>query len=219
MNNTKYTNIDDILNDVLHLFEPILNNYGYNNYPVIILNATTRIKFSLHILFPTIVFKSILIMNHFINSIDSDLINNVIDKSVYRTGCFRLLHCSKKGKNNKLKYYKSFNYEFINDKTLFDDCLITNITTKTFIDYKYVEPKTDKPKNNDTNNKSKSIICQTLTDDEIINILNKLPIEYLNNYDRWLVVLNVMKGLNKYDIWNEWCKKSDKYDARKNLYY
>ena len=91
LNKTKYTNIDDILNDVLQFFEPILNNYGYNNYPVIVLNATTHIKFSLHILFPTVIFKSISIMKHFINSIDNDLIGNIIDKSVYRVGCFRLL--------------------------------------------------------------------------------------------------------------------------------
>ena len=26
----------------------------------------------------------------------------------------KLLHCSKKGKNNKLKYYKSINYDYIN---------------------------------------------------------------------------------------------------------
>jgi hypothetical protein len=37
-----------------------------------------------------------------------------------------------------------------------------------------------------------------ITDDDINNILNKLDDSYYNNYDKWLIVLTVLKNLNKF---------------------
>lgn len=63
-----------------------------------------------------------------------------------------------------------------------------------------------------------------ISDDEIKNILNLLDKEftgdesYFVNYSKWLMFLTVMKNLNKYDIFEEYSKKSNKkYDQKKNL--
>lgn len=56
-----------------------------------------------------------------------------------------------------------------------------------------------------------------ITDDEINNILNKLDDSYFNNYDKWLIVLTVLKNLNKFDIFNSFSKKSNKYNYENNV--
>jgi hypothetical protein len=124
-NNQLYTNIDKLIDQTLQLINPKLNKLGYTNYPIIILNSSTQTKLSSHIIFPTIIFKSIKHIKEFLLSISSDLITNkIIDLNIYRDGCFRLLGCSKMNKNNKLIYHKSYYYNYDNYKKLFMDCLL-----------------------------------------------------------------------------------------------
>ena len=56
-----------------------------------------------------------------------------------------------------------------------------------------------------------------MDDDTIVRIINKLPCKLLENYSDWLKVLSVMKRHNKFDIWDKWCKKSDKYKYERNI--
>lgn len=62
-----------------------------------------------------------------------------------------------------------------------------------------------------------------ITDDEIKNILDrlyKLDKSYCDNYNEWLIVLSVLKSLNKYEIFEEFSKKSPKkYHKERNLYF
>lgn len=214
---------DELIIEVINLFTPIFNQHSYQNYPIIILNATTNIKVSLHIIYPTIIFKSAKHIKYFMKTIKSELIyTKIIDTSVYRTGCFRLLYCSKKGKNNKLTHYKSYNYNYTTDKQLFKDTLLKSINNDKYFDFEYNEPIINEHKHIVIENKTINLIqslCYSLTDQQIINILNLLPDDYNNDYMKWIIVLNVMKGLNKYDIWRDWCRKSDKFNEHANLNY
>jgi hypothetical protein len=56
-----------------------------------------------------------------------------------------------------------------------------------------------------------------ITDEQFVNILNQLDQTYLNNYSDWLRVTTVCKHHDKFDIWDEWSKKSDNYDKNKNM--
>ena len=56
-----------------------------------------------------------------------------------------------------------------------------------------------------------------ITDEQFVNILNQLDQTYLNNYSDWLRVTTVCKHHDKFDIWDEWSKKSANYDSHKNM--
>lgn len=56
-----------------------------------------------------------------------------------------------------------------------------------------------------------------ISDSEIKTFLNKLDKSYYENYDKWLIVLTVLKNLNKFDIFDEFSKKSTKYNYDENL--
>ena len=81
---------------------------------------------------------------------------------------------------------------------------------------------------NDKN--KKNIICKNnnqfkfhINENEIKNILDrlyKLDKSYCDNYNEWLIVLSVLKSLNKYEIFEEFSKKSpSKYHKERNLYF
>ena len=48
-------------------------------------------------------------------------------------------------------------------------------------------------------------------------MLELLPDEYLDNFTKWSIITNILKNYEKYDIWDEWSKQSDKYNSRKNV--
>jgi len=57
----------------------------------------------------------------------------------------------------------------------------------------------------------------TLTDDEIKITLEKLDKKFVEDYTEWLKITTILKNLNKYEIWDEWSKKSvTKYNKEKN---
>ena len=56
-----------------------------------------------------------------------------------------------------------------------------------------------------------------ITDAKFSDILNQLDQTYLNNYSDWLRVTTVCKHHDKFDLWDEWSKKSANYDSHKNM--
>jgi len=52
---------------------------------------------------------------------------------------------------------------------------------------------------------------------KIIDLINKLPNKYLTNYNNWFIITSCLKSENLFDVWNNWSKKSKKYDAEKNI--
>ena len=56
-----------------------------------------------------------------------------------------------------------------------------------------------------------------ITDDEIMELLSKLSDKYLNNYSDWLLITTILKSLDKFDIWVNWCQDGKKFDYYNNL--
>ena len=73
--------------------------------------------------------------------------------------------------------------------------------------------KAEKKKNEQ---QPKEIKTTYATDEQIKEMLNKLSKEYLNDYSKWIIITNILKGQNKYDLWNEWSKQSKRFNKRKN---
>lgn len=66
--------------------------------------------------------------------------------------------------------------------------------------------------------KSKEIDYVYNVDDETIKLmLSKLDDKYKNNYSDWLKITTVLKSLDKFDIWDEWCKSGKNYNYKKNI--
>ena len=54
-----------------------------------------------------------------------------------------------------------------------------------------------------------------IKDEEIIELLDQLPSEYLDDYDKWSIITNMLKGLNKKELWDKWSSTSDRYNQFK----
>lgn len=76
---------------------------------------------------------------------------------------------------------------------------------------------TKKIKLNSNNYTSNSSYKYDISDEQLKFILSKLDNTYYDNYDKWLIVLTILKNLNKYFIFDEFSKKSKKYNPEKNI--
>ena len=220
---------DKIIVDSIKLFTDKLQESNIYNPQIIILKSSSEIKLSSHVIFNDIIFKDIYHMKHFLSDINSDLINkDVIDMSVYKAGCFRMLWNSKLNKNINLEYYKSINYNYTTDKQLFYDCLLRNIPEK------YELINVDLPESKKLLTKIKNLKHNVLiTDKENINklydidlikrYLNIINIKRANNYNTWLeigmIIHNCNHTNNGFNLWNEWSKQSYKYADEYELMY
>ena len=79
----------------------------------------------------------------------------------------------------------------------------------------------DRPTQTNTN-KDKQRQTQTIikkydvSNDEILKLLELLPNDYLNEYNEWLKITFILWGMNEYEIWDKWSRKSQKYNEKKN---
>lgn len=228
INKDKY--FDDIINKSIELFTDKLKEEDIINPEIIILKSSSETKLSSHIVFNNIVFEDIYHIKHFLSELDnSELVKkDIIDMSVYKTGCFRLLWNSKLGKNINLEYYKSLNYNYTTDKQLFYDCLLKNIPEE------HELIKVDLPESKKIINKTKTLNKSDLfTDKENINkiydiglirrYLNIINIKRSDKYSQWLeigfIIHNCNHTRNGFKLWNEWSKQSDKYSDEYELIY
>jgi hypothetical protein len=102
----KYANY--ILGNILSkLSIKIYQSFKINDTPSIILISDTLNKLSLHIIYPNIIFNNIYEMKHFMNEVD------FVDQAVYRVGCFRMMYCSKFGKD--IKFNRDINDFFLSE--------------------------------------------------------------------------------------------------------
>ena len=46
---------------------------------------------------------------------------------------------------------------------------------------------------------------------DIADLLDQLPDEYIEDYDKWSIITNILKGLDKKDLWNKWSYQSNRY--------
>jgi hypothetical protein len=211
--------VDKILEDLIPEIEKKIN---MENIKSIVWLSNGLNKLSFHIIFPEIYFRSIKEMKYFVSEL------KYIDKEIYnRRGCFRLPLCTKFNKNNKLEYYKSYNYKVIDEKQLFLDSCITNVNIE-----KQIILTANMPENMNINNytiKNKNyyylgVELQTY----LKNISDALDQIDITGYSLWLHVTSSIKDLydniresdeNKeliYLLYDIKCRKYSNYDQIKN---
>ncbi len=130
-----------------------------------------------------------------------------------------------KYENNQTKYY------FINN-VMQKISNIENLNIKTETRGRKSKNTIDKNNNNNSNNNYYYIIDES----KILmlkQIFEKIPAKYLNEYYYWILVTYAIKDLylnlksssieldnyyknEVYEIWNKWCKISNKYNEKKN---
>ncbi|ARF08028.1 hypothetical protein Catovirus_1_78 [Catovirus CTV1] len=193
-------------------------------------------KISAHLIYNNVVFDDIYDMKHFLLKIKSNLIDNkIIDKNIYRIGCFRMLHCSKKGKNNKLRFCKSINYTLENEEKLFYDSMVTH-----FFENQVVHNIKSNIQINDNLKKEKLLKCKkriskindyfyVFTDKELqlfTALVDTIKVDQLDDYNTWILITysfidlyeNIDKKFQKmlYKLWDSLCKKGKCYDKTNN---
>lgn len=206
-----------ILNEIIQLIDNTLEEHNRFNQAKIILKSCSNKKHSAHIIYPNVIFENIKQMKKFILDINSPLVENkIIDTAIYKTGCFRLYKSSKMKYKIPLIYYKSINYKFIDDKTIFYDTLVRNIShipKKDYIKIKLEIPEKNTLKMVQYTNESHKII----DNDEIIDIdiladyvfiINE---QYGEKYKDWIKVGMALYNCNQseecFNLWCDWSKQ------------
>lgn len=195
--------------------------YNINNPSVIVLISDTLKKLSLHVIYTNVFFKSIVDMKMFCSNISS-----FVDMNIYKRGVFRMFNCCKYGKQNKLIYYKGFNYKYINDYQLFIDSCICSVKNDNPISIIQDNNKNDALKkiyNNNLINHERNYIYKNYDINKITEAINKVDLSEYNIWfkvtcsikDLWLSVDESQKEII-YNIYDNACKKYDNYDEDKN---
>ena len=210
------------LGDLLYKMKiQIYRTFKINDPKVIILKSKNLNKFSLHIIYPEIVFDDISKMKMFMTEIEY----YGIDLNPYKIGCFRMLYCSKKGKNNKLILFETRNYTPENDKQLFLDSCICYVPKEVKpLDYK-IEIKTKKYISNKRFVGKQNYTYYNIDFDKIKEMLDKLK-DYNKEYNNWLLIAFGLKDLylgsntterkKIYLLFDEFSKNSKKYNEKDN---
>ena len=114
--------------------------------------------------------------------------------------------------------------------------VLTNNNYAIVYDKLYDEPIQQMPKNvkefimtwrnrNDKKNKTTSPKITTILNNHIkfkydknklVKVLNELPSKYYNDYKHWISITSALKSAGLRDVWEEFSKKSDKYDCESN---
>lgn len=164
------------------------------------------------------------IINQHVNNIirQHPLIAEYIDTGIYTNNrWFRLPNQTVKG-NPKNKADQSKPYKHNVKCGEMNDFVLGYIPTDSIVitsDEETNNQITKKPKpkryikNNSKPIKAKSYV---IDDAKLMEWLDMLPESYLNEYQDWSIITNMLKGLDKYEVWDEWSKKSEKYNRYKN---
>jgi hypothetical protein len=233
--------LDFYINQILSFIKiVILPKIGVNcDVPYIILKSKTlQTKASAHIIYPSVVFDNIYDIKSLLLDcgINNDLYKNgILDLNIYRVGSFRLYKSSKLGKDNELEYYKSSNYDFKDDYTLFLDALICNISIgSTIINYdnRVCNANTNIDKKVKINNKIKTISTKNVTTNaneihkilcidkysitELSDLVKLIDSKRADDYMEWIkigIILYKCNNTNEcLNIWKTFSSQSLKYD-------
>jgi hypothetical protein len=212
-----------------------LEKYGITNPPIIVLDSCRPDKVSGHIIFVNTAFVNIRALKFFMLSFKSYLIEDeIVDMKIYRTGCFRLPGSSKYGKNSPLRYHKSYNYNYVDDKKLFMDCLIRNLPEEHFtvnievpenikiVTKRSAQKGTQKSTQNGTQKGTQIELKDRPSNDFPVSVLKRfvdiLDIKRADEYNTWLQVGMCLHGCNNspecFNLWDKWSQSSESYDSR-----
>jgi hypothetical protein len=201
----------------------IKNTFQIDNPSIIILMSDTLIKMSLHFVYTDIIFTNIYEMKYFMNDIQ------LIDQSVYKIGCFRMMFCSKLGKQNPLLYNNSINYtKPINEFQLFlDSCICTNNTNTVKFTIPHKIYNVPKIKIGTYNKIPRNYTYRNVNFDIIKSTLDKLK-EQSHRYDEWLTISFCLKDLylglelqpinqeKVYNLFDDFSQNSHSYNKNNN---
>ena len=218
----KDTIFDSFINKILNYFEStIFKQLDIKDYSYIILKSENRPeKLSGHLIFTNIVFKNIYCIKYMLMDNNNLLIDNkILDILVYKVGCLRMMNSCKFGKKNKLTFYKSHNYTFIDDKTVFLDSLVCNINKNIKIhNYEYSHKiKLDyKPKSKIQQQLLQFSIIEKYSISLLKSYLDLIDVKRAHEYETWFkICISIFNSNNTekaFNLWNEWSKSSIKYD-------
>jgi len=208
-----------------------LNQNKINDAKILIMKSDSNMKLSAHIIFQNIVFENVYHIKYLFSLLNSELINDkILDDSIYRRGTFRMLWNSKAYKNINLEMSRTINYQFINDKTLFMDCLLKNLPNEYHL-IKLDTPNIDKPVLKNIKQHKK------LNKDDILNINNEIIyssaylkryIDILDNnrvdkYTEWLQIITCIINCNPtqdgFDLFHIWAKTGSSYVSINDCIY
>ena len=117
--------------------------------------------------------------------------------------------------NKEYKFIRGFeDTEMLEIPISLINFLLMGATAKTSNDNKAI--KNQIVKNINTTNSNN--VSYDVSDDEIKKYLELLPSSYLNNYNEWLICLTVFKNMNKFELFDEFSKKSPKYNYNNNVH-
>lgn len=211
---------DDTIKDSIEMINTKLKTFKIKTYQIIILHANRDTKLSAHIIYNNVYFNDIYAMRHFMAGFRGEKLieTKIIDLNIYRAGMFRLLWNTKYGVDNKLQFYKSINYESIDDKSLFMDCLVTNINNDCkLVDIKIENTTITKPTRPAKQDiKTSNITVHPINQiEKYINLLDdKRADDYKNWLDIGMAICNSNNSIEGFNLWDNWSQKSSKYGTR-----
>lgn len=202
---------------------------------IILKSQNSKNKGSAHIIFTNIIFDNIYSIKYLFceHAKNCNLLTlKIIDPAIYKDGCFRMYMSSKLGKNNELVYYKSHNYNFIDDKTLFLDSTVCNITDNfeifTHADNKINNVTNHKPSNKKISNISskqelkKTKIFSNMTIDELSKLINIINKKRADDYHDWitigLIIYKYNNSKQSFNIWKNFSSQSLKFNENDCIY-
>lgn len=215
--------IELILKSILFLTNgKIKKTFFIDNPRVIVLASNTLLKLSLHIIYVDILFADIYSMGHFL----SEYLVGCVDKSIYKKGCFRMIHCSKIGKLNPLVFYRGYNYDYNDDYQLFiDSCLCSDNVTGV-VDYSFEKTTCKVYGHIRKSQVTEQITNYKYTQPNFTIIKQALDNVSLDEYDDWFRVTCAVKNLylgleiddakQLFAIYDNACSKSSNYNKVNN---
>lgn len=221
-----YTEANDIVKESINIIckaaKEIYNfNYKISDFIVLENHPEYQLsnpkKFSYHIIVRGLEFPDGLTAKTFYKKLEDQYNFKYGDPSIYHN-CLRLCYSSKMGnkayllpKNFKINSESTYHLPGGGtDEELFDFWCKTLMTNTEDTRFK-VNKEVIKPTKLSTPLKIKS----TISDDNLIEIINKLPEEFRDDYDKWIRIGMILHGCGKFEIWDDWSKTSRKYNKMK----
>ena len=177
-------------------------------------------EYSYHIVIPNIkatkeeiknIVKDLKNGKDFINySIDGEtIINNYFDLKVYdNNNAFRLPNQTV----DSGEMLKLFKHNIIRGD--YEDFILNYFKTEP-TELKTITQQEKKKKSKKPKVEKKPITF--ISDKQLKSLLDQLDPSYVDDYSKWSIITNIFKGIDKYKLWDDWSKGSDRYNRFKNM--
>ena len=93
--------------------------------------------------------------------------------------------------------------------------IIQHIKTDVFIEEPVLETKTTTGSFCSSNTNKNMIL--NVSNENIVRLLMKLDMSYCDDFEKWLLITNILKNACCFEIWNDWSTMSKKYNYATNV--